>query len=227
MKQAWEKLALRFQARKPRERFMVFAAGAALIVLIVFEAAIDDTRQRQKAARLNIDRYQAEVAQLQKQNAEMSRLLAADPEVVERHRVDDLTRQLAAFDAELHGVQQTLVPPDKMARVLEELLKGESSVRLVRLRTLPAMALDAPEVAPVAAGVVPSGPRIGNPVFKHGIELTLEGGYLHLVAYQAKLEKLPWRMFFARTHIDSTAYPRATMTLTVYTLSLEKTWLVV
>jgi MSHA biogenesis protein MshJ len=227
MKQAWEKLAVRFQARKARERFMVFAAGAALIVLIVFEMAIDDVRQRQKATQLNIERYQAEVVQLQEQNTEMTRLLAADPEVVERHRIEDLKRQLAAFDAELRGVQQTLVPPDMMARVLEDLLKGESSVRLVRLRTLPPTALGEPETDNAATGVTRSGSGSVNPVFKHGIELTLEGGYLHLAAYQSKLENLPWRMFFANTHIDSTNYPRATMRVTVYTLSLEKTWLVV
>ncbi len=227
MKQAWEKLAVRFQARKVRERFMVFAAGAALIVLVVFEVAIDDARQRQKASRLNIDRHQAEVAQLQKQNAEMARLLATDPEAVERQQIDELKRQLAAFDTELHDVQQKLVPPDQMARVLEDLLKGESGVRLVRLRTLPATALGDPEPDNAAAGVAAPGRRSVNPVFKHGIELTLEGGYLSLVAYQSKLEKLPWRMFFAHAHIDSTVYPKATMTVTVYTLSLEETWLVV
>jgi len=48
-----------------------------------------------------------------------------------------------------------------------------------------------------------------------------------LLEYQARLEKLPWRMFFARTNVNSVDYPRVLMTITLYTLSLEEAWLVV
>jgi len=66
-----------------------------------------------------------------------------------------------------------------------------------------------------------------NLVYKHGIELTVEGSYLDLLEYQSRLEKLPWRMFFARTRVNSVDYPKVFMTITLYTLSLEATWLVV
>ena len=66
-----------------------------------------------------------------------------------------------------------------------------------------------------------------NLVYKHGIELTVEGNYLDLLEYQTRLEKLPWRMFFARTSVNSVDYPRVLMTITLYTLSLEEAWLVV
>ena len=79
-----------------------------------------------------------------------------------------------------------------------------------------------------AAGVAaksPAAPK--NLVYKHGIELTVEGNYLDLLSYQARLEKLPWRMFFARTSVNSIDYPKVLMTVTLYTLSLEEAWLVV
>jgi MSHA biogenesis protein MshJ len=66
-----------------------------------------------------------------------------------------------------------------------------------------------------------------NLVYKHGIELTVEGAYLDLLRYQERLEKLPWHMFFARTSVDSSDYPKVRMTITLYTLSLEEAWLVV
>jgi MSHA biogenesis protein MshJ len=64
-------------------------------------------------------------------------------------------------------------------------------------------------------------------VYKHGLELTVEGSYLDLLAYQLRLENLPWRMFFARTSVNSLDYPKVFMTITLYTLSLEEAWLVV
>lgn len=227
MKPTWEKLALRFEALKRRERVMVFVAGAAVIVWIVFMAAIDGAQRSQKVLTASIDRTRTEVAQLQKQNAELSRALAADPDSAGRQRIAGLKQQLGAYDSELRGVQQGLVPPNKMVRVLEDLLNRNPSVHLVNLRTLPATALV--EAASGAAKDISaeSGKPAGSLVYKHGIELTVEGGYLDLVAYQSKLEKLPWRMFFSNTRIDSTAYPRVTMTVRMFTLSLEETWLVV
>ena len=55
----------------------------------------------------------------------------------------------------------------------------------------------------------------------------VEGNYLDLLGYQSRLEKLPWRMFFARTSVNSVDYPKVLMTITLFTLSLEEAWLVV
>ena len=114
-----------------------------------------------------------------------------------------------------------------MVRVLEDMLNRDSHVRLVKLRTLPVSALVEP-VGGTAGGAAATSPAPAkNLVYKHGIELTVEGGYLDLLEYQSRLEKLPWRMFFARTSVNSVEYPKVLMTITLYTLSLEEAWLVV
>jgi MSHA biogenesis protein MshJ len=110
--------------------------------------------------------------------------------------------------------------------VLEDVLTRNSRVHLVRLKTLPVTALVDREAKgePARAATQGGADRL---VYKHGIDLTLEGGYLDLLDYLARLEKLPWQMFWARTHIDATQYPRVQMTVTLYTLSLDEAWLVV
>jgi MSHA biogenesis protein MshJ len=153
----------------------------------------------------------------------LSRLLAQDPDAEGRKQVDDLQRRLSGYDTELRGVQQGLVPPKQMAKVLEDMLNRDSQVRLVKLRTLPVAALVEPASGPAAK--TPGSAK--NVVYKHGLELTVEGRYLDLLAYQLRLENLPWRMFFARTNVNSVDYPKVFMTITLYTLSLEEAWLVV
>jgi MSHA biogenesis protein MshJ len=223
MKESWTKLAGRFDALQPRERLMVFIAGVTIIVGLGFVLAIDGALGKNRILAANAEKQRTDLAQLQRQNAELSRLLTQDPDADARKRIDDLQHRLGSFDNELRGVQQGLVPPRQMVRMLEDMLDRDSRVRLVKLHTLPVKALVEAAGATAAKSAVP----VKNLVYKHGIELTVEGSYLDLLDYQSRLEKLPWRMFFARAIVNSVDYPKVFMTITLYTLSLEEAWLVV
>src|SRR5690606_35904892 len=133
----------------------------------------------------------------------------------------------SAFDAELRDMQRGLVAPERMVRLLEGMLAGNSRVRLVSLKTLPVTSLVEPvkQVADDGSGSVAVEQR--QLVYKAGLELTVEGSYPDLVEYQARLEKLPWQMFWARSQLDASRYPEVRLTLTLYTLSLDKAWLIV
>ncbi len=227
MTQVWEKLARRFDALKPRERVMVFAAGVAIIAGLGFVLAMEGALAKHKILAANAERHRIDLAQLNKQNTESTRLLNQDPDVEGRKHIDDLRRQLGGYDTELRGVQQGLVPPNRMVKVLEDMLSRDANVRLVKLRTLPVAALVEPAGVAAENAAAKSSAPTKNLVYKHGIELTVEGSYLELLDYQARLEHLPWRMFFARTSVNSVDYPRVFMTVTLYTLSLEEAWLVV
>ncbi|MEO8007665.1 MAG: type II secretion system protein GspM [Betaproteobacteria bacterium] len=227
MTQFWEKLARRFDALKPRERAMVFAAGVAIIAGLGFVLAIEGALAKHKILAANTERHRVDLAQLNKQNTESTRLRNQNPDVEGNKRIDDLRRQLGGYATELRGVQQRLVPPNQMVKVLEDMLSRDANVRLVKLRTLPVAALVEPAGVAAENAAAKSSAPTKNLVYKHGIELTVEGSYLELLDYQARLEHLPWRMFFARTSVDSVDYPRVFMTVTLYTLSLEEAWLVV
>ena len=226
MNETWQKVATRFDALKPRERTMVLVAGAVLIGWLVFMMAIDNALARNKRLSADISRQRTTLGQVQTQTAELMRSAAEDPNAAGRARIEALKAQLAQFDTELRGVQQGLVPPTRMTRVLEDVLTRNSRVHLVKLKTLPVTALVDREAKgePVRAATPGGADRL---VYKHGIELRLEGGYLDLLDYLTRLEKLPWQMFWARTGIDALQYPRVQMTVTLYTLSLDEAWLVV
>ena len=226
MNETWRKMVARFDALKPRERAMIFAAGAVVIGWLVFMMAIDNELVRYKRLDADLSRQQTTLAQLQTQIAELMRAAAQDPDAAGRARIAALKRQLAQFDTDLRDMQRGLVPPTRMARVLEDVLTRNSQVHLVKLRTLPVTALVDREAKgePVRAETQGGADRL---VYKHGIELTLEGGYLDLLDYLTRLEKLPWQMFWARTRIDASRYPRVQLTVTLYTLSLDEAWLVV
>jgi MSHA biogenesis protein MshJ len=223
MRGVWPESQRKFDSLQSRERLMIFVAGVAIIAALAFVLSIDGALAKHKIAAANTAKYRSDLAQLQKQNSELSRVLAQDPDVVERKQIEDLKQQLSGYDIELRGVQQGLVPPKQMAKLLADMLNRDSQVRLVKLRTLPVAAL----VEPATSAGSTASKTAKNLVYKHGIEVTVEGGYLELMEYQSRLEKLPWRMFFARTRVNAADYPKVLMTVTLYTLSLEEAWLVV
>jgi MSHA biogenesis protein MshJ len=224
---AWNRLAERYNKLNERERLLVFLAGVFVIAACGFLLAIDGALARQKALKEGVARQEQELVQLQAQNAELKRMLGQDPDTASRTRISQLKTELSAYDAELRGVQEGLVAPERMVRLLEGMLAGNSRVRLVSLKTLPVTSLVDTPAATAGSGTEPAPAEGKKLVYKHGIELTVEGGYLDLVDYQARLEKLPWQMFWARSRLDASDYPRVRLTLTLYTLSLDKTWLVV
>lgn len=215
MKAHWRALEERFARLARRERLIVLAGGAAAILVLGFtlvEGRFKQATQLQK----QVVQARTDTAAARAQTADIIRRLAQDPDADTRSRIAALREQIERLDREVKGVHRGLVPPERMAAVLEDMLTRNQRVALVGLRTLPVTGLlEAKEEV------------VSRNVYKHGIELTLQGGYLDLLDYLARLEKLPVQMFWAQAKMDATDYPRVRLTVTVYTLSLDRNWMVV
>ncbi|HZP94362.1 MAG TPA: hypothetical protein VFB20_15995 [Burkholderiales bacterium] len=223
MRQLWQKLSDRFARLARRERVIVLGGGVVAIMLVA-GSAIDTSlgRARQLEAKVSLARADAAVARAK--TAEFIRQLAQDPDAVTRARIAQVRTEIERIDVQLKGLHGGLVTPARMAGILEDMLTRNRRVQLVGLRTLPVTPLvEARKESRQESG---QGETARN-VYKHGIELTLQGGYLDLLDYLARLERLPWQMFWAQARLDATDYPRVRITVTVYTLSLDKDWLVV
>ncbi len=81
-----------------------------------------------------------------------------------------------------------------------------------------------PAPAPVA-GPVAAPPKAPDLLFRHGVEITLSGSYLDMIAYMEALEALPTQLFWGKAEFEVENYPNARLTLTLYTLSMDKKWM--
>jgi len=83
----------------------------------------------------------------------------------------------------------------------------------------------APAAAPAAPPVVLP-PGDGAPLYRHGVEITVEGAYGDLMGYLASLETLPGpRLLWGGVKLKVEKHPTVQVSLTVYTLSLDRAWL--
>lgn len=225
VKEQWQKLAARFGALAMRERVLILAAAVVGTALIFDTIAMRPLEMRMK-------RLVQQVAE-SRQNIKLaettlkSQEAVVDPDTVKRSYRDALRKQLAEIDRNMQGLQRGLVPPEKMAKLLEEMLARSRGLQLVSLRTLPVQRFEAPGAAPAGKGAKPAPKGPERTVYQHSVEVTLQGSYPDLLEYLAQIEKLSWQMFWGRISMNTEQYPRLHVTLTVQTLSLNKAWLIV
>jgi MSHA biogenesis protein MshJ len=229
MRERWQKLAERFGALKPRERALVLV-GAVVGVALVFDALVfqpAETRKKALERQIAEARQKLKVAEALMQTKEP----VGDSHAVKKSYRDALRARLTEVNQNMVGAQQGMVPPERMARLLEDMLVGTRGLQLVSLRALPPKPFEhrsaAPAPRPASKSGKPAPKDAGRVIFQHGFELTLQGTYRELHDYLARLEKLPWQMFWNRISVQTEQYPRLRVTITVQTLSLTKAWLIV
>lgn len=236
MKEQWKIYAARIDALSLRERVMVFVAAVFVVVYILFALMIEPAQKREKLFAAQALQQQTELQALQQQVQVMGQRLA-DPDGAARTRRDELQAQISGIDDSLRSMQQSLVPAQRMNTLLQSMLARNPRLQLVSMRTLPLSTLvekraatpaspdaPAPQSAQAAQAAPDSASGEGN-VFKHGVEVRIAGSYADLYDYLTRLEKLPAHMFWSRAKLEASNYPRVTLTVTIYTLSLDKAWL--
>ena len=218
MKSLYLGLADKFDALALRERYLVAVALLGGVLLIGWTMIVDPALSRARIAERAIVGQRSQLAALA---AQTQALQAPDknPEALAGAELAELKKQLSALNARFAALEGELVPPERMAGLLEELLGRKRGLHLLGLRTLPAESV----LEPKSAGV--AGQAAG--LYKHGVEIRLEGGYAELTEYLAQLEKSPQKLLWSSVTLSAETYPKLVLTLTVYTLSLDRTWLIV
>ncbi len=232
MKQYWEKLTLKIDSLTLRERGVIFAMAAVIIIAGANTFLLDPlfARQKQLSTQIQSTRLQMDVIQTQIKDTASGQ---NDPDVPAKARLAAVKLQLTQMQSALDDMQKGLVSPDNMTVLLEDIVRQGGHLRLVSLKTLPASGLGEPE--PGANGglektsgsamALPKAANVGGAVYKHGVEITLQGGYADMVNYMTALETMPWQLFWGKAKLSVEEYPTATLTLTLFTLSLDKKWL--
>ena len=214
-----QRYADRLDAMSLRERVLIFLAAAVVIVAIADSALFDPISRRQKVNSQRIHQQEDEIHTMQGQVQAYAQARTGDDANAKRQRVEKRRLELAALDRELAAKRSELVPPERMAKMLYEIVKRNPDIELVSLRSLPATGLAQSLTAILGSG--------GLALYRHGIEITVSGSYLNMLRYVGQLERLPAKIMWGNMDLQAGAYPAVTLKITLYTLSPEKTWLLI
>jgi MSHA biogenesis protein MshJ len=224
LKEQWRKIVEKIDALALRERALIFVMMSVVLITPINMFLLDPLRTKQKTLSHQLTERETQIAALQSQLQGLAASSQIDPDAENRKRVQELKRKLDELEAPLETAQKSLVSPEKKVSLLEDLLIQTPRLKLVSLKTLPpTTALESKSVEPAKKGGAAM--PVTSLVYKHGVQLTIEGGYLDLLQYLVAMEKLPWRVVWGEADLRVDEYPKIVLTLTLYTLSLEKVWL--
>lgn len=215
MRDVFKRYAERIDNATLRERVLLFAAAALIVIFVVNATLIQPLRDTQRRLGADIAQKEAELRTIQGGLQRMMQAQRVDPDTRNRERIAHLQLEVNSLDASIAQEQRRFTPPQRMRQVLEEMLERGKRLQVLDMKTLPASDLSATQG------------QSGRRVFRHGMEITLAGSYLDLYAYLHGLEALPTQLYWGRAEMSVAEYPVATLKLTVYTLSFDQAWLVV
>lgn len=238
-----EKLRARYLALVPRERVMVIAASLVVIAGLGQVLLIGPQLARKSEMTKRIESQEIEITGLRAALA----VTPPDPNTGLRAQGKDLDKQIAETDEEYARIQASLVQPEEMGSLVQALIGRYHGLQLAGMRNLPVMRMTedkrdpqkpvittADAAAVVRAANAPASAASAPPadaakadefgLYRHAMEIRVRGNFADMTAYLRAVESMPRHIHWGSLQIDARTYPDNVMTVTIYTVSLEKSW---
>lgn len=235
LKQRLTQLAARVDALSLRERALVFAAAVAVVGFAGQQLVLAPIYRQQDELQEQIDQQRNNMMGIDAEIAAKVTAYQNDPDAASRTRLESVKRESAQLADSLLAMEHGLVPPERMAPLVDAILRANGRLQLVSMRTLPVETISgraatagaagaAPPATPAPASAAEAG-KTPDMLYRHGVEVTVRGNYLDMVNYMSALEAMPTRLFWGKAQLDVEEYPASRLTLTLYTLSLDRNWM--
>lgn len=243
MKQQWEQqwlqLANKIDALTLRERGIMLAVISFAIIFLFNGLLIEPQYLKQKILSDKIKQEQVQMDVLRVEIAQRLASINVDPDADLKKRIASAEQQLLQIDGSLQDLQKNLVRPEKMTALLESILKRNHKLQLLSLKNLPVInVIDEMEdttslgtkIVSAANTVVGASANVADQnihgaIYKHEVEIVLQGSYLDMLSYMRELESLPEQVYWNKGKLTVIDYPKASLTLSLFTLSLDRKWL--
>jgi MSHA biogenesis protein MshJ len=153
-----------------------------------------------------------------------------DPNVVLREELDGLFAESKDLQEKINLLTQALVAPRQMVSLLEKVLTQDKQLKLISLSNLPEVAMNIEgrslttdvNSAVVASNIQDETPNKEALIYRHAFEIELEATYDSALSYLKRLDGLPWQLFWQDLKYQSTQYPKGTLNIKIYTLSMSQ-----
>ncbi len=195
-----------------KERLLVFVTGLMLLGSAWYLGLMQPLDQQTTRNRSEIKSLRERI-EMYNQNLEVEVLQISSAGTGDRENLARIQGRLDEINERLGGYVAELIDAAQMSRVLQDLLKEQSTLRLIRVRNLSPEALSA------------SADALNTTFYRHGLEIDFEGSYLACLEYLEEIEDLPWRFYWQLLDIEVLEYPRNRIRLEISTLSPDVEWI--
>ena len=223
-------LRARYAKLSRRERALSLGAVLAIVIGLGHLLLVEPVLGQQRRVARQVEQQRAELLALRQARAAPQ----ADRNAALRLQLGELQTQLRTTDRAFDDLKNGLVQPQHMGALLQSLLSEHRGLQLIALRSLPVAAIgeaDAKKAGAGAEAASAAAPAKAGAaadedawLYRHGVEIKLQGSYADMVAYLRAIEQLPRRVHWGALEIDARRYPASVLTVTLYTVSPERSW---
>ncbi len=215
MKKYLSQFYKQFLELQTRERLLAIAALMGVIYFLFDVALLRPQHTQAKALRDTIAQQELERTGFNQALQSLAVHKRADPLAKERADRDELRKTIADGQAVLGRATSDV----KMGEVIRALVAETPGLTLVSLKTIPVQMFFDGAKAPTAAAIEGRPAVVLPTLYRHGVEVVVQGKYLALIPYLQALERNPNNIFWGDVKLDVATYPEAILRLTVFTLS--------
>ena len=199
-----------------RERVILFV-GILVALFVAWDVVLmSPTTLHEKSVQQRIDNLHSQIATLNQSISQLVASRSSNPNAELRVKLETVQADSARLDAQLSSATAGLVPPNRMANLLEQVLARQRGLRLVSVENEPPQPL-----LKVADGTGTEAVESGS-LYEHGLQIVFQGNYADIMAYLQALEHLKWRFYWDALDLQVKKYPISQVTIRVHTLSLHK-----
>jgi len=211
------KLSGKFHKMSLREQLLILMCGLVVLILLMYTFLLEPLLEHSEKLQQNGVSAETEIATLVEQVAQLSDKLGTDPNDPVNARIEVLKSEIHDITKQLEAQTNNLVPANKMAGMLENVLAGSKGLKLIELQS----------IAPIPILLEPfdEGEESKAGLYRHGVSLVFEGKYFDIQQYLEQLESLPWKFYWKKFDYVVGDYPTASVELEIYTLSTNKAFI--
>ena len=204
-----------YDARSPREH--LYMVSILVIALVgIFDLAVwTPSHAKHDQLDIAIQGLREDIIKFEEQMNQIYAQSQNDPNSSYRHRLKEINSQIDELNATIIDLNQVLISPKTMTQMLDKVFQKHKNLDVLSISSIPEDQLQVVHL--------PKAPD--NALYRHGIEIIVEGGYRDVMNYLQELQNLNWQIYWESLKYEIEEYPNGKLTLIVYTLSLDKKWI--
>ena len=205
-------LESRFDTLEAREQSLLFWGIPITIIVVVFLLFVEPLYldiQKQQTKIKSLDR---QIEMVQASFSELEREAQIDPNANIKLQIKALSARLEKLDADFDNELSQLVAPETMPSLLNQLFEQTEQLQVK-------------SVSSMAPQLVFADDTNAMPIYKHGIEIVFEGGFFATRDFLFAAESLPYKLYWQNLSYEVQEHPKATTTLSLFTLSTSEAFI--
>ncbi len=190
-----------------RERIMVCSVGIVLFAVPGFMTFVDaNVKTAETLSKSNQDQ-QVEISRVQQELATWQEKLTTNPNKVMEEELAQIQEKMKALDSYLDHETVNLINASQMTRILQGVLDVGNGIEVQAMQSLPPVTIMHEH---------------NLRLYRHSVSVTMRGRYLDILRHLRLLENMKYHFYWDSMDYTVEKYPYATVTIVLYTLSVNK-----